>query len=60
MTYVLSAVLLIALVVWIVHNVRAIIKMRKKKKEGKTDADKADGDASLVAGEETSEEKPND
>lgn len=34
MKYVLGAVLLIALVVWIVHNIRAIIRLRKAKKEG--------------------------
>lgn len=57
MKYVLGAILLIALVIWIVHNIRAIIKMRRKKKEGKENADKADMDASPVAGEETSEDR---
>lgn len=57
MKYVLGAVLLIALVVWIVHNVRAIIRLRKAKKEAKDHADKVDGDATPVAGQETGEEK---
>ena len=57
MKYVLGAILLVALVVWIVHNIRAIIKLRKAKKEGKLNADSVDGDANPVAGEETGEDK---
>ena len=60
MKYVLGAILLVVLVVWIVHNLRAIIRLRKAKKEGKENANKVDGVASSVAGEETGEKKSND
>lgn len=60
MKYVLGAILLIALVVWIVHNIRAIIRLRKAKKGSKKDANQVDGVASSASGKETGEEKPND